>query len=204
MRRIGIYGGSFSPPHMGHVRAANAFFDAMELDLLLIIPSHLPPHKQLPGGATTAQRLRMAQLAFGGMAQTVISDMEILRGGKSYTSDTLTSLSGEDRTLFLLVGTDMFLTLGTWHDPATIFRLAEICYVRRENDAALTDAIRETASRYERDFGARIHEIPLEPLPLSSTEVREGRTDADALPAAVRTYITERGLYGYGHRTDRA
>ena len=204
MRRIGIYGGSFAPPHNGHVRAARAFLDAMELDILMIIPSARPPHKQLSDGASEADRLAMTRLAFAGMERTVVSDVEMVRGGVSYTADTLRSLAREDRELYLLVGTDMLLTLDTWYKPEVIFRLSHICYVRRECDAALTERIKETVRRYERDFHARVHEIPVDVLTLSSTEVRDGRTGVEAVPPSVLQYMTERGLYGYGRRTDRA
>jgi len=89
MRRIGIYGGSFAPPHNGHVRAAQAFLDAIEPDLLLIVPSARPPHKQLSDGASDADRLAMARLAFSDIGQAVVSDMEMVRGGVIYTADTL-------------------------------------------------------------------------------------------------------------------
>jgi len=204
MRRIGIYGGSFAPPHNGHVRAAQAFLDAIEPDLLLIVPSARPPHKQLSDGASDADRLAMARLAFSDIGQAVVSDMEMVRGGVSYTADTLRSLAREGQELYLLVGTDMLLTLDRWYKPEVIFKLSHICYVRRENDAALTEQIKETVARYERSFGARIHAIPMDVLPLSSTEVRDGRVDADAVPPKVLAYMTERGLYGYGRHTDRA
>ena len=101
--RIGIYGGSFSPVHNGHVAAAKAFMEQMWLDVLYIMPAGIPPHKQMEGDANTWQRLRMCELAFEGVEGVLISDLEIRREGKSYTVDTLRELSAPDRRLFLLI-----------------------------------------------------------------------------------------------------
>ena len=123
--RIGIYGGTFAPVHKGHVAAAEAFFRQMELDLLYVIPAGIPPHKQIDASDDPIHRLRMCELAFDGMKNVIVSDMEIRREGKSFTVDTLRALSAEDRRLFLLMGTDMMLTLDSWREPDEIFRL---CY----------------------------------------------------------------------------
>ncbi len=196
-RRIGVYGGTFNPPHMGHVRAAEAFLDAIEPDLLMIIPSCLPPHKELDTAACVADRLHMTHLAFSHITRAVVSDMEIERGGRSYTADTLTLLSREDTELYFLVGTDMFLSLDTWYKPEVIFALAHICYIRRECDAQTDALLREKARVYESRFGARVHRIDAPPFPMASSDIRAGRCTADALPPPVLRYIKERGLYGY-------
>ena len=133
MMRIGIYGGTFSPPHNGHIAAAKAFMEQMWLDLLYIIPAALPPHKEMEVAVSAVDRLQMCRRAFSGMEGVWVSDLEILRGGKSYTSDTLRELCGADRRLFLLCGTDMILTLDSWHEPEEIFRLSYPVYIRREN-----------------------------------------------------------------------
>ena len=93
MTRIGIYGGTFSPPHKGHVAAARAFMEQMELDFLYVIPNALPPHKEMEAPVSAQHRLNMTRLAFGGIEGVYVSDMEIQRGGKSYTVDTLRTLS---------------------------------------------------------------------------------------------------------------
>ena len=89
-KSIGLFGGTFSPPHEGHVRAARLFIDAMGLDRLIVMPAGFPPHKPLPDGAADGDRLEMARRAFGAFAE--VSDWEIKRGGKSYTVDTLRML----------------------------------------------------------------------------------------------------------------
>ena len=135
--RIGIYGGTFSPIHNGHVAAAKAFMEQMWLDVLYVIPTYAPPHKEIAGSVTPYDRLRMCDLAFAGVEGVVVSDLEIRRGGKSYTVDTLRALSGEGDRLFLLCGTDMILSLDTWREPQEIFKLSYPVYIRREGDKLL-------------------------------------------------------------------
>ena len=114
--KIGVYGGTFNPPHLGHITAARAVFDLLQLDKLLLIPAGLPPHKNLPTGSPVPQqRLEMTRLAGEqtGLGNKVeVLDMELVRTGKSYTSDTLAALKEiyPDDELWLLMGTDMFLT----------------------------------------------------------------------------------------------
>ena len=129
---IGIYGGTFDPPHKGHIAAAKAAVSALHLDRLLLIPDAVPPHKALPEGSSTAeQRLEMTrmageQLGLGSKVETL--DMEVRRAGKSFTSDTLAELKAQfpEDELWLLMGTDMFLSFETWHEPEKIASLAGI------------------------------------------------------------------------------
>ena len=197
--RIGIYGGTFSPPHLGHVKAAEEFFKQMELDLLYIIPTAVPPHKQLDAGDDPRHRLAMCELAFAGMERVIVSDMEIARGGKSYTVDTLRALTDEDRRLFLLVGTDMMLTLDRWREAEEIFRLCYPVYMRRENDPVIEGQIIAKNSEYLAKFGKIVRRIPMEFVDVSSTAVRErvraGGSLADLVPEAVAAYIAKEGLY---------
>jgi len=198
--KLGIYGGTFSPIHMGHVRAAEAFLDTMALDRLLVIPTAVPPHKAEVVGADAAARLTMARLAFADSdARLAVSDYEISREGKSYTVYTLEHFTAPDTTLYLLVGTDMFLTLAKWFRAEDIFRLADIVLMRRETDAGLTGLLSETAADYRARFGARIHEIDEPPLVISSTELRErlraGLPTGGMLPDAVAEYIAKNNLY---------
>ena len=130
--KIGIYGGTFNPPHLGHLTAAAAVIATLKLDKLLLIPASIPPHKDLPAGSATAeQRLEMTrmageQLGLGGKVETL--DMEVRRAGKSFTSDTLAELKAQfpEDELWLLMGTDMFLSFETWHEPEKIASLAGI------------------------------------------------------------------------------
>ncbi len=197
--RIGIYGGTFAPVHLGHVRAAEEFFRQMELDLLYIIPTAVPPHKQIDTADEPHHRLKMCELAFGGMERVFVSDMEIARGGKSYTVDTLRTLAGEDRRLFLLMGTDMMLTLDKWREPEEIFRLCYPIYMRRENDPIIEGQIVAKNKEYLAKYGKIVRRVPMEFVDVSSTVVRErvraGLPIGDLVPAAVADYIKENKLY---------
>ena len=197
--RIGIYGGTFAPVHNGHVVAAKEFFRKMELDLLYIIPTAVPPHKQIDAWDNPCHRLAMCELAFGDIPRFIVSDMEIRRGGKSYTVDTLRALSGEDRRLFLLMGTDMVLTLDKWREPEEIFRLCYPVYMRRENDPIIEGQIIAKNKEYLEKFGKVARRVPCDFVDISSTEIRkmvkEGTPIDSVVPPRVAAYIKERGLY---------
>jgi len=201
--KIGIYGGSFSPIHEGHVRAAVAFLDSMKLDKLLVIPTGNPPHKVIDS-ATAEERFEMARLAFCDTeayksGRLEISDYEMTREGKSYTVYTLEHFASDSRELYMLVGTDMFLSLHKWFRCEDIFALASIVLVRRENDADKTVQIEEKKKLYRTDFNARIFEINEPPTVISSTEIRtilkDGDGVAEYIPPAVEDYISKRNLY---------
>ncbi|MBR6728185.1 MAG: nicotinate (nicotinamide) nucleotide adenylyltransferase [Clostridia bacterium] len=197
--RIGIYGGTFGPVHKGHVAAAEAFIRQMELDLLYVIPAGIPPHKQIDAADDPAHRLAMCELAFGGMKNVIVSDMEIERAGKSFTVDTLRALYAEDRRLFLLMGTDMVLTLDQWREPEEIFRLCYPIYIRRENDPILEGQIIKKNEQYLKSYGKIARRLVADVIELSSTEIRDrvGRgEEIDSLvPSAIAAYIREKGLY---------
>lgn len=200
MTRIGIYGGTFSPPHNGHIAAAKAFMEQMWLDILYVIPASTPPHKQMTCAVSPEDRLNMCRLAFSEMEGVYVSDMEIQRGGKSYTVDTLRELTGEDRRLFLLLGTDMMLSLGEWYRPDEIFRLSYPVYIRREKDAILDQRIIQTIADYNEKYGKVVRRIVTEPLVISSSEIRR-RFEAEEsveglLPPSVEKYIRDKHLYG--------
>ena len=199
MTRIGIYGGTFSPPHNGHLTAAKTFMEQMWLDILYVIPTSLPPHKELEVAVSAEDRLAMTRLAFAGMEGVYVSDMEIARGGTSYTVDTLRELFGEDRRLFLLCGTDMMLTLDTWRSPEEIFRMSYPVYIRRDNDRSLDQKIIAKIAEYHQRYGKVVRKLVSEPLVLSSHEVREklkrGESISSLVPPAVEKYIQDKGLY---------
>ena len=197
--RVGIYGGTFSPVHNGHVAAAKAFMEQMWLDILYIIPTGVPPHKTMKGDATTKDRLEMCRLAFEGMEGVIVSDLEIRREGKSYTVDTLRQLYDPDGRLFLLMGTDMLLTLDKWREPEEIFHLCYPVYIRREEDGALDAAIVEKIKTYQEKYGKVVRRIVAPAIEISSTDVRaavaEGFPIEGAVPSSVAAYIRDRGLY---------
>ena len=135
MERIGIYGGTFNPPHMGHVHVARHAIGALCLDKLLIIPSSTPPHKALTADSPTPDdRLRMLQMTFAGEEKAEVSDLELQRGGVSYTFDTVKTLQSQypNAELFLLVGTDMLLSFDRWYrykELLSMVTLAVFCVI---------------------------------------------------------------------------
>ena len=203
--KIGIYGGTFNPPHRGHLAAARAAAAVLGLDKLVFVPAGLPPHKQLPeNSATDRQRLEMTailadQLRCPGL--TAVWDTELRRPGKSYTADTLyeAKLLWPDAELWLLMGTDMFLTLQAWHKPDKVMELAGICaFGRTEAD---TEAVFEPQRKYLRDtFNARVTTVTIPDLvDISSTRLREALEEGrgrEYLPDPVYGYILREKLYG--------
>ena len=206
--KIGVYGGTFNPPHLGHLTAARAVFDLLKLDKLLLVTAGLPPHKALPAGSPTAeQRLEMTRLAAEqlGLGDRVqVLDLELRRQGKSYTADTLSQIRElhPEAELWLLMGTDMFLTLQTWHEPEAIFAQAGIAaFGRTEEDTEeLFSVQREYLYRTYPD--ARIFTLTIPGVvDISSTELREQLSadrGANLLAPAVYGYILREGLYGTG------
>ena len=204
--KIGIYGGTFNPPHLGHVTAARAVFELLKLDRLLLIPDRLPPHKDLPENSPSARdRLEMTRLAGEqtGLGDRVqVLDLELKREGKSYTADTLEEIRRmyPDDELWLLMGTDMFLTLQAWHEPEKILSLAGIAaFGRTEEDTEELFSV-QREYLYRTYPGARIFTLTIPGVvDVSSTQLREQLADgngAAALPPAVYGYILRHGLYG--------
>ena len=197
--KTGIYGGTFNPIHKGHLHIVEAFRKGLGLDRVLLIPTRVPPHKAAPDLASPQDRFAMCQLAIQGQPWLELSDMEMRREGKSYTAETLEELSAlypQDQ-FYLLMGEDMFLTLGRWYRPETIFSLASVCTAPCSVHGM--DALREKALEYTGTFHARCFLDHIPYLPISSTQVRQavarGEDVASLVPEAVARYIRERGLY---------
>ena len=197
--RIGIYGGTFSPVHNGHVAAAMSFMKQMWLDILFVIPTGTTPHKEMSDGADAYDRLRMCEAAFSGIDGVIVSDMEIKREGKSYTVDTLRQLYSPENRLFLLCGTDMMLTLDKWREADEIFKLCYPVYMRRENDEIITNLIIKKNTEYKEKYGRIATRILGDPIEISSSEIREkikdGEDISSLVPPEVARYIKEKGLY---------
>ena len=196
MKKIGIYGGSFSPPHHGHVSAAKQFMEALSLDELLVMPSHISPHKITDPSLTSRHRYDMAKIAFADLPKVTVSDYEIQKGDVSYTANTLTHFSQEG-DLYFLCGTDMFLTLSRWYRPDIIFRNATIVLASRENGK--DEEIQQAKETYEKEYGAQIIILNNQVLEVSSTEVRnalkQGKDVSRYLSHDVEVYIREHNLY---------
>ena len=203
--RIGIYGGTFNPPHLGHIISARFAMEYLKLDRLLFIPAAEPPHKNVPEGSPTAeQRLEMTAMAADSLllpGKVEVSDLELRREGNSYTSDTLARLKEQypEDELWLLMGTDMFLTLQNWREPEVICSLAGLAaFARTQSD---TGEMLEIQGRYlSEKFGAKIRTVQLPQVtPVSSTQLREQLVKGmgrQYLSPAVYGYILRHGLYG--------
>ena len=199
--KIGIYGGTFDPPHLGHMEAARAAIAALGLDKLIFIPAKQPPHKALSAeSATPEQRLEMTRLMADGLLLskvTAVSDLELNRPGKSYTVDTLRVLKERfpEDEFWLLMGTDMFLSLQTWYQAEEIMKLAGIAaFSRTESDSG---EMMDIQGRYlSENYGARVCIVQLPRIrEISSTQVR-GSKSGEGLWPAVWGYILREGLYG--------
>ena len=204
--KIGVYGGAFNPPHLGHITAARAVFELLKLDKLLIIPTGRPPHKTLPPGTPAPdQRLELSRLAAEqtGLGDRIeVSDMELRREGNSYTADTLARLKEQypEDELWLLMGADMFLTLQSWREPERILSLAGIAAFGR------SEADTEALFSVQRDYlyraypQARIFTLSVPGVvDVSSSELREKLVRGEGgglLAPAVYGYILREKLYG--------
>ena len=202
--RIGIYGGTFNPPHRGHVHAAQEAGRVLQLDQLLVIPDSIPPHKVLPEGSPdNQQRLEMTRLAFGGVPNSIVSEIELQRQGTSYSVDTIRQIHEEfpQAELFLLMGSDMLKILPKWREPETIMRLAHIAVFARGDEGeqeifdAMIPALKET-------FNADVALVPLQPVQAASSDIRAAIAagGSDLLSQQVLGYILREQLYGT--RTD--
>ena len=198
MERIGIYGGTFNPPHVGHIRGAQYAIDALQLRKLLLIPSCISPHKTIPANSPTpAQRAEMVTLAK--QEKMELSDIELTRGGTSYTYETVETLAEQypNCELVLLMGTDMFLSFLTWKEPQRILNKVSLGVMYRGDKDELPQ-IAEQKRLLEKQ-GAKIYLIENPVTAISSTQLRRMlvfRCADTFLPQTVADYIRAHNLYG--------
>ena len=194
---IAIYGGSFNPPHLGHREAVITALEALNPDLLLIIPDHEPPHKEMEEGSPTpAQRLELCRLTFGDLEHVEISSLELERNGKSYTYDTVLELQERypDARLTLIIGTDMILSFEEWYHFEYLLAHCRLAALARDFEDE--EKLREAAEHLRSIYAAEIILLDHAPLPMSSTELRRmlrSRLGAEAIqPDAYATIIRHR------------
>ena len=195
--RIGLFGGTFAPPHLGHVLALKTMLRHVKLDKVLVMPTAIPPHKIKVKGDTPEQRLEMCRAAFGSIDKVEVSTYEIDKGGISYTVETLEHLSKDGRRIFMLCGGDMFKSLPRWYRAERIFELATIvCVPRCEGEYGELEVL---ASEYKEKNGAKIRLIGTNPFEISSTRIREmivnGENLGNILPDGVAEIIKRENLY---------
>lgn len=196
--RTGILGGTFNPPHLGHLHAAQLAHDALKLDRVLFIPTNIPPHKALPQNTASPEaRCEMVRLLTADTPWAQLDTIEIDRGGASYTVDTLRALHerGED-DLHLIIGTDMLLSFDKiWRAPDEIARLAALSVCARENED--WDALERKAELLRETLGATVELVRGDSLTISSTELRRGGDLHRFTAPGVADYIEREHLYGF-------
>jgi len=197
--KIGIFGGTFNPIHNSHIYIAEEFRHKLGLDRMLVVPTYSPPHKTSENVAQPAHRLAMCRLAVRDLPGFAVEEYEIRREGKSYTYRTLCHIRrlNPGAELYLIMGSDMFLTVQDWRRPREIYRMATLCAAQREYDGL---ALMDTHRRVLEHQGARCLLIDITARPLSSTLIRDmiriGEDPSAMLPPDVWSYIRRNRLYG--------
>ena len=199
MKKIGIYGGTFNPPHTGHLQAAKQAVEVLDLDMLLMIPDRIAPHKDIPAGSPTPeQRLEMLHIALAGEEKILPSDIELRREGVSYTYLTLEALREQypEEELILLMGTDMFLSFESWKEPERICDLASLGVFYRGEKGEKEKILAQKAALEAK--GAKVELVENDIINISSTQLRRllaFHAADEFLPAGVGEYIRANGLY---------
>lgn len=200
--RIGIFGGSFDPVHIEHVRLAEAAVESLALDALLIMPAHTPPHKTDKALSSDGDRLEMCRLAFEGCKKTQVSDYEMRAGGTSFTYLTCRHFRRlyPDATLYWLVGTDMLRDFPSWKNPEEILSLATLAVCARNEPVARLE--KEAEDFYAR-FCERFEVIAYRGGDVSSTKIRAlaaaGEDISPFTGKRVAAYVADNGLYEIPH-----
>jgi nicotinate-nucleotide adenylyltransferase len=195
--RIGILGGTFNPPHLGHLVAAQEAYRELDLDQVLLIPAGIPPHKPVEDEPGPEHRLELCRLAVGDDARFTVSDLELRRDGPSFTVDTLKTLRTQSPSddLFLILGGDIAAGLPRWHEPERVLELATVAIAKRRgtSKAAVQDALAQLTG------GERARFFQMPRIGISSTmvrrRVRAGQPIRYFVPDGVMHYIETHRLY---------
>ncbi len=209
--RLGVFGGTFNPIHLAHLRLAEEARDSLALDRVLFVPAGDPPLKQREL-APADERLAMVRLAIASNPSFEVSDLELRRPGKSYTADTLEALAREHpgARLWFLLGADALADFERWHAPERIFAAASLGVAPRPDQASadlaevvparLRAPFRRVEDGLEHPSGQRIRWIPLGPLAISASDLRRrlarGLSIRYLVPDPVLEYIAKHHLYG--------
>lgn len=204
----GIYGGTFNPVHKGHISAAISVFEKLELDEIVFIPVFLPPHKEFSGPVSSADRIRMLDLSLEGIKNFHVSDIEILRKGKSYTIDTLEAMQVNSEDVFVFImGTDSFMSFTSWYRWQDILKISEIAVVSRPGFSSVEIRENFPVSGYvfsdngffEHKEFKNIYIVDIKGLDISSTRIRNIIEKKESVysfvPEKAAEYIYEKGLY---------
>jgi nicotinate-nucleotide adenylyltransferase len=199
--RVGVFGGTFDPIHVGHLILAEQCREQAKLDRLLFVPACLPPHKQRTQLTPFAQRVEMLALAISGHPVFRIDELEKDRAGPSYTVDTLTQLTQAQPgdKLFFILGSDSVRDLPGWYQPRRILELASLLVVARADAPVFSEKDLRDALKLGDEFNLRYQIIDAPLITLASRDIRrrisEGRTVRYMIPRAVEAYIEDKHLY---------
>jgi nicotinate-nucleotide adenylyltransferase len=188
-KTYGILGGTFDPPHVGHMILAQSAYESLHLDKVIFVPTSIQPHKINKVGTPGTVRYKMLELAIDNDPRFSISDIEIGRPGISYTVDTFVLLRAQyqDDNLYLLMGSDNVVDISAWKDPEQLFSLCKVAAARRPENAP------------SGPYSNRVRYFEMPSIQLSSTlirkKVKEGSSIKYLVPAAVEEYIFSNGLY---------
>lgn len=197
--KTAIYGGSFNPPHLGHVKAAAAVREKLEPDRFLIIPTNIPPHKDMAEDSPSPeQRMELCRLAFRDIPGVELSDLEIKREGRSYSADTVSILRQKypEDELYLVIGSDMFLSFCQWYKFQYLLDNCVLTVLSREEDDR--QELECFKTELEEKYGAKVLLLSHEPLPMSSEEIRDRLRlglGSDMLHQAVYAEIIRKRYY---------
>lgn len=198
--KTAIYGGSFNPPHLGHVSAARTVYEQLCPDRFLIIPTNIPPHKDMAQDSPApGERLKLCRLAFEGIPGAEVSDLELRREGRSYSADTVALLRREypEDRLYLVMGSDMFLSFRAWYRFRYLLENCVLTVLSREEDDL--PELERFQEELKEKYGGEVLLLPHEPLPMSSGEIRRRLPlglGADMLPEKVYSEIIRCRCYG--------
>ncbi len=201
--RLGIFGGTFNPPHLGHLICAQEAYLQLGLDRVLLMPARMPPHKTVDEEPGPEHRLELCRLAVNGDQRFAVSDLEMKRDGPSYTVDTLEELHSQDpdTEMFLIVGGDVAAGLPQWHEPERVLSLATLAIAKRRGTPRAS--IEEALGTLRGGDRACFFRMPR--VAFSSTMVRDrvrsGQPIRYIVPDGVDNYINEHELYGGRTRT---
>ncbi|MDR4948662.1 nicotinate-nucleotide adenylyltransferase [Neobacillus cucumis] len=188
MKKVGILGGTFNPPHYGHLLIANEVLSELDLDIIWFMPNHEPPHKKKPDSVKDEERLRMLELAITGNTNFSVQPIELKRTGPSYTVDTMKILNENypEYQFFFIIGADMIEYLPKWHDIDILVNLVQFVGVERPS------------YNHQTDYPVLYIDVPS--IDVSSSMIRDrvkrGKSVRYLLPDSVIDYIEEKQLYG--------
>lgn len=197
--KIGVFGGSFNPPHIGHVRVAESATQQLNLDKLFVVPSGVPPHKKIPMNTPSAySRQTLSELAFGDIPNAIISDFEMTKSEPSYTIDTIKKVHAEypNSYIFLLMGSDMYLSLETWRDVKELLNLVTpTVFFRNSCDY---EKVAEFSKYIHKVYKTETEIINNQVTDISSSKLREilpERKGAEHITNYCYSYILKNNLY---------